>query len=128
MPNIPPIFCDGQAPHVFLPCGAFFVSLLGCLRLGGIQFVIISLFGHQLVVAAGFQNALVADIEDAVAALDGGQAVSHDEAGAALQQRFDALLQKALRLGVDGRSGLVQNEKRGSERSVRAKAISCRWP
>lgn len=60
--------------------------------------------------AAGFQNALVADIEDAVAALDGGQALSHDEAGAALQQRFDALLQKALRLGVDGRSGLVQNE------------------
>ena len=39
------------------------------LELGHEKLVITALFGHQLVVAAGFQNALVADIEDAVAAL-----------------------------------------------------------
>ena len=80
------------------------------LHLCGIQIVVAALFGHELLVIAGFQDAALTNKEDAVAALDGGETVGNDEAGAPLEQGFDALLEETLGLGIDGGSGLVQDD------------------
>ena len=62
---------------------------------------------------AGFQDAALTNKEDAVAALDGGKTVGNDEAGAPLEQGFDALLEETLGLGVDGGGRLVQDQDFG---------------
>ena len=77
-------------------------------RLRGVQLVVCAALGHQFVMRASFHDALIANVQDAVAVLDGGQTVRNDERRASLQQRLNAVLQQLLRLGVDGGGCLVQ--------------------
>lgn len=97
-------------------------------RLRGVQLVVCAALGHQFVMRACFHDTLIANVQDAVAVLDGGQAVRNDEGRASLQQRLNAVLQQLLRLGVDGGGCLVQYQDARSLSSVRAKAISCFCP
>lgn len=57
-----------------------------------------------------FHDALVADVENAVAVLDGRQTMRDDEGRAAFQECLNAILQQLLRFGVDGGRCLVQNQ------------------
>ena len=58
-------------------CGGIFGPLI--LQLGGIQMVILALLLKELLMAAHLGDALVGDVEDAVAVLDGGEPVGDDE-------------------------------------------------
>ena len=72
--------------------------------------VVIAVLIQQLLMVAHLRDALVGDIQDAVAVLNGGKPVGDDEAGAALQQGVEALLDQALGFGVDGGGRLVQHQ------------------
>ena len=60
--------------------------------------------------AAAFLNVLVGNVHDFITSLDGGQPVGDDKGGPPLEQRRDPLLEQPLRFGIDGGSGLVQNQ------------------
>ena len=77
-------------------CGAF----LG--ELAGIEVVVIAALLQQLQVPALLDDAAVAHDEDEVRLADGGQAVSDQERRAVAQQVVDGVLDKLLRLRVDG--------------------------
>ena len=74
------------------------------------QAVVDALFRQQLIVGAGFFNALCAQHKDTVVVLDGGQSVGDGQGRAAMGQLFEALAHKDLTLIVEGTGGLVQNE------------------
>src|SRR5579871_1276536 len=68
---------------------------------------------QKLGVAAHFDDAAAIEHDDAVGPLDGGKAVRNDQGRAADHQGVERILDAALRLRVQGRRGLVQNEHRG---------------
>ena len=59
---------------------------------------------------AVLDDAALGDDQDAVGIFDGGQAVGHDEAGAAGEHLGDGVLDGLLGFRVDGGGGLVQHE------------------
>ena len=59
--------------------------------------------------AAGEEAALVEDV-DGIGAEDGGEAVCDDETGAVASQSFEGLLDEVLGFGIDGRSGLIEEQ------------------
>jgi len=104
----------------------------GCLRfhlLSRIQLIIPAAPNDELVVRAALGDALVRDVQDAVAVLHRRQTVRDDERGAALQQLVQASLQQTLRLGIDRRRRFVEDqdarvgEQRAGERDELALAL-----
>ncbi len=68
--------------------------------------------GHEILVGAHLDDALVLQHHDQVGVADGGEAVGDDDGGAALHQPFQRLLDQELGLGVHRRGGLVQHQDR----------------
>ena len=68
---------------------------------------------QQGIVVALLHDMAVLHHEDDVGLPDGGKAVCHDEAGAALHHPGKGCLDTHLGAGVDGGGGLVQNQHRG---------------
>ena len=71
------------------------------------QAVVDAVLCEQLIVGAGFLDAVGTEDEDAVVVLDGGQAVGDGQGGAAVGQLFKALAHQDLALVVQGAGGLV---------------------
>ena len=69
--------------------------------------------GHQLRVSARFYHFSIVDDSNAVGVVDGGETVSDDDASPALPGLVQSLLHYLLALCVQGRGGLVQEEKFG---------------
>ena len=83
---------------------------------------------QQLVVGAGFHNALGAKHQDAVVVLDGGQAVGNGQGGAAMGQLFQLC---PTRISLSLSSALVASSRirmGGFFRNTRAMAMRCFWP
>mgnify|MGYP000706986087 CR=1 FL=1 len=93
---------------------AFFVPGFGLQRIFSRQLVpqavVDAVLCEQLVVGAGFLDAVGTEDEDAVVVLDGGQAVGDGQRGAAVGQLFKALAHQDLALVVQSAGGLVQDQ------------------
>ena len=77
--------------------------------------------------ASAFAQVAVVKDHDAVAFLDGGQAVSDDHRGAAFHHAFDGLLDELLGLGVDRAGRFVKDQDRWVER-VQTRSIAFARP
>lgn len=65
---------------------------------------------QQLLMRPAFHNAPAFQDQDAIRIFNGGEAVGDDKGGTSVPQRVKRLLYLALRLGVECRGGLVENE------------------
>src|SRR3990172_5690988 len=81
-------------------------------KLDAVQFGVEAIPVQQLAMRADLGNAAFFDHHDAIGMLDGGEAVGDDQGRAILHQRLQRRLHMALRVGVQRRSGLVQNQDR----------------
>src|SRR5882672_9160385 len=68
---------------------------------------------QQVVVTAALDDAPLRQHHDEIGVLHRGQAVGDDEHGAMLHEAFDRLLHQALRFGVEGARGFVEDQERG---------------
>src|SRR5688500_7471005 len=66
--------------------------------------------GEQLLVGAQLAHLALVQHQDAVGAMDGGQAVGDDDRGAAGEQPLERRLDELLGLGVDRGGGLVEDQ------------------
>src|SRR6266478_8543133 len=66
--------------------------------------------GQQFVVGALLRDTAILQDDDLVGIADGAQAVSNGDHGAPLHEAFECLHQQPLRLGIERRSGLVEDE------------------
>ena len=78
--------------------------------LAPVQPVVRSLLFHKLRMASRLYDALMVDIKNTVCIPDRGEAVRDDKLGPSLNHRLDALLNHPLRLRIDARSRLIQNQ------------------
>ena len=85
---------------------------LHALELAVVELGVEAALRQQGIVVALLQDAAVLHHEDDVGLPDGGKAVCHDEAGAALHHPGKGCLDTHLGAGVDGGGGLVQNQHR----------------
>ena len=75
--------------------------------------VVEALFGHQLVVRGHLDDLAAVDHHDPGGVADGGQPVGDGEAGLALHQLPQALLDQLLGAGIHVAGGLVQDHDLG---------------
>ncbi len=90
-----------------------FGSGLHALELAVVELGVEAALRQQFVVIALLDDAAVLHNEDDVGLADGGQAVGHDEARAALHHPGKGSLDAHFRAGIDGGSCLVQDQHRG---------------
>ena len=90
-------------------CREVFAASLQLER-AGIELVVHSLLGDQLLVVAALDDAAVVEHHDRVRVLDRRQPVSDDEHRPSLHQCVHALLDEILGASVDGRRRLVEDE------------------
>ncbi len=76
----------------------------------GVQVVVMPAGSEQFLVRAHLGDLPVVDEDDAVGALDGGQPVGDDEAGASLHQSIHPLLDERFGQGVDRAGGFIHDE------------------
>ena len=92
------------------------------------QAVVNTLLCQQLLVGAGFLNALGTENEDAVVVLDRGQPVGDGQGRAAMGQLFEALAYEDLTLVVQALVASSRMRMGGFLRKTRAMAMRCFWP
>src|SRR3954468_4877736 len=92
----------------------FSISCCGLLggELQAVKLGVNAVAREELGVAARFDDTPALEHRDAVRALDRGQAVRDDDGAAPAHQRLERRLHLALRLGVERRSRLVQDQYR----------------
>src|SRR5882762_10884262 len=86
------------------------VSVRDSFHLDAIQVGIDAAGGQQFVVGALLRDTAILQDDDLVGIADGAQAVSNGDDGAPLHEAFERLHHQPLRLGVERRSGLVEDE------------------
>src|SRR5467141_1973904 len=79
-------------------------------RLDAVQAGIDAAGGQQFVVGALLRDTTILQDDDLVGIADGAQAVSNGDDGAPLHEAFERLHHQPLRLGIERRSGLVEDE------------------
>ena len=88
-------------------------------QISRIKLIVFSVFFHQLVMAAAFNDASVVKYHNYIGVLDGGKSVGNDKYRTSLHQLIHTVLYKSFRSGIDGRGRFVQNHDRriGNSRS-----------
>ena len=97
-------------------------------EVGVVEVGVVTALVHQDVVAALFDDAPMAQDDDAVGVADGREAVGDEDGGAILEQEVQPFLN--LRLGERVNAGVASSRMmiEGSCSSTRARATSWRWP
>ena len=67
-------------------------------------------YGHQFIVVANFDNPATIHDDQSVGFAQRAQAVGDGNCGAALDQIVERLLDFLLGLGIDGRSGFIEDQ------------------
>ena len=78
------------------------------------KFLIQATLAHQFVMSALLYNTALVENDNHIGMADGGEAVGDDDGGAPLHDALESLLNGTLRLSVEGRSGFVEDQYRGT--------------
>ena len=89
-------------------CAEFLILVLELVKLP-----VEAALGEQLLVGAHLAELALVHDEDGVGALDGGEAVGDEDAGAALDHALEGAANAQLGVGVDAGGGFVEDEDAG---------------
>ena len=110
---------------------ALFLIIPVCLQPLKLHFVVVgveAVFFHQLPVGSPLRDPLIVDYTDFVRIADGGKAVGDGDGGSVFGKFFQADLNVALALIVQGGGGLVRIRMGGFFKNTRAMEILCFCP
>lgn len=77
------------------------------------KFGVTAMMGHEFGMGAALDDAAMVEDHDAVGSHDGGEAMGDNHSGTAVQHIVEGGLQETFVLGVERRSGLVEDEQIG---------------
>ena len=80
--------------------------------MSGIQLIILSLLGEQLIVVAALDDLTLLQYQNSLCIPDGGKAVGDDKDRAARHQTVHTLFDQFFRAGINGTGGFIQDQHR----------------
>ena len=81
-------------------------------KIAGIQLIIFTFLGNQIIMAAAFNNPALFQNNNTVAVAHRGKPVGNDKCGTAIHQAIHALLYQRFRACINGTGGFIQNQYR----------------